>query len=117
MFIGHSAVGFASKRSAPATNAGLFLGAAWLLDLLWPMFLLLGIEHVEIGPRGDSPFLTLVFTFAIGFWSLIVFLLVAYIANITGPPPPDTKSLAVFALSGFLLPLWGWWVDRHRARA
>jgi len=216
MFIGHPAVGFAAKRVAPATNAGLLLGAAWLLDLLWPIFLLLGIEHVEIGPRGESPFLTLVFTDypwshsllmtivwsvlaglaywivtryatgaifigllvtshwildfvthrpdlplwpggpkyglrlwnsvvgtivvesvlfiigvaiyarvtrsrdrigSIGFWALIVFLIVVYIANLTSPPPPNVKALAIGALAGFLLPLWGWWVDRHRVPA
>ena len=208
MFIGHAAVGFASKRLAPATNAGLFLGAAWLLDLLWPVFLLIGIEHVVIGPRGASPFLTLEFThypwshslvmtlvwsalagglywaftkykagavtiaalvtshwvldfvthrpdlplwpggpkaglglwhspagtivievllFAIGvaiymrakrpsvaFWSLIAFLVIAYVANIVGPPPPNVRALAIGALAGYLLPLWGLWADRKR---
>ena len=208
MFIGHAAAGFGSKRVAPATNVGLMLGAAWLLDLLWPIFLLIGIEQVVIGPRGPSPFLTLEFThypwshsllmtllwsalagaiywavtkyrtgaltiaalvtshwvldfithrpdlplwpggpkvglglwhspaativvevilFIIGvaiyarakrptvaFWILIAFLVVAYIANILGPPPPNVRALAFGALAGYLLPLWGWWADRKR---
>jgi hypothetical protein len=48
MFIGHFAVGFAAKRAAPKTSLGLLLGAPVLLDLLWPIFLLLGWEEVRI---------------------------------------------------------------------
>src|SRR6266550_2225689 len=50
MFIGHNAVGFASKKLAPSTSLLLLMGAPMLLDLLWPVFLLLGIEHVRIQP-------------------------------------------------------------------
>ena len=50
MFIGHNAVGFASKKLAPSTSLLLLMGAPMLLDLLWPIFLLLGIEHVRIAP-------------------------------------------------------------------
>src|SRR5437867_11080197 len=50
MFIGHNAVAFAAKRVAPKTSLGTLMAAAMLLDLLWPIFLLLGIEHVRIAP-------------------------------------------------------------------
>jgi len=50
MFIGHNAVGFASKGLAPRTSLLWLMGAPMLLDLLWPIFLLLGIEHVIIQP-------------------------------------------------------------------
>src|SRR5216684_3144484 len=50
MFIGHNAVGFASKKLAPSTSLLLLMGAPMLLDLFWPIFLLLGIEHVRIQP-------------------------------------------------------------------
>jgi len=50
MFIGHNAVGFASRKLAPKTSLLLLMGAPMLLDLLWPIFLLLGIEHVRIAP-------------------------------------------------------------------
>jgi len=50
MFVGHFAVGFASKRAAPRTSLGVLLAAPLLLDLLWPIFLLLGLEHVAIVP-------------------------------------------------------------------
>jgi len=50
MFIGHFAVGFASKRVAPRTSLALLIAAALLADILWPIFLLLGWEHVRIDP-------------------------------------------------------------------
>ena len=50
MFIGHFAIGFASKRVAPRTSAALLIAAALFADILWPIFLLLGWEHVRIDP-------------------------------------------------------------------
>lgn len=50
MFIGHNAVALASKRIAPRTSLGILTAAAMLPDLIWPIFLLLGIEHVRIAP-------------------------------------------------------------------
>jgi hypothetical protein len=50
MFIGHFAVGFASKRAAPRTSLALLIAAALLADVLWPIFLLFGWEHVRIDP-------------------------------------------------------------------
>src|SRR3954462_15995830 len=50
MFIGHFAVAFAAKPAAPAASLGtLFLACEWV-DLVWPLFLLAGIERVEIRP-------------------------------------------------------------------
>jgi hypothetical protein len=60
MFIGHFAVGFASKRYAPQTSLGTLIAAAVLLDLLWPIFVLLGWEQVKIAP-GDTAFTPLEF--------------------------------------------------------
>ena len=60
MFIGHFAVGFASKRYAPKTSLGTLIGAAVLLDLLWPVFVLLGWEQVRIDP-GNTAFTPLDF--------------------------------------------------------
>jgi hypothetical protein len=50
MFIGHFAVGFASKRLAPQSSLVPLLVAPLLADILWPIFLLLGWEHVRIVP-------------------------------------------------------------------
>lgn len=55
MFIGHFAVGFASKKFAPRTNLALLVAAPLWLDILWPIFLLLGWEHVRIDP-GNTRF-------------------------------------------------------------
>src|SRR5207342_1458190 len=60
MFIGHYAVGLASKEFAPRSSMGVLIGAPILLDLIWPVFLLLGWEHVSIVPNGN-PFLRLHF--------------------------------------------------------
>ena len=62
MFIGHFAVGFASKRIAPRASLAPLLAAPLLADLLWPMFLLLGVERVSVNPSGRNPFLALRFT-------------------------------------------------------
>ena len=50
MFIGHFGVGFAAKKVAPKPSLATFFFASQFIDLLWPILLLLGIEHVEIDP-------------------------------------------------------------------
>jgi hypothetical protein len=52
MFIGHFAVGFAAKRFAPRSLLGALMAAPVFLDMLWPVFLLLGWEHPRIGCGG-----------------------------------------------------------------
>jgi hypothetical protein len=214
MFLGHFAVGFGAKRAAPAVSLGALFAAGQLADLLWPTFLLLGIEHVEIRPgittvtpldfisypyshslvaliawgilfgagyallnrsrlaaaitiavvvishwmldvlvhRPDMPVtiggaarlgfgvwnsvpMTLIaelLMFAAGvvmyarrtrardrigsiaFGSLVGFLLVVYLANVFGPPPPSVSAVAWSAQAMWLLVIWAYWVDRHR---
>ena len=53
MFVGHFAVGFASKRFAPRASLGVLMAAPTLLDLLWPVFLAAGWEQVRID-LGDT---------------------------------------------------------------
>lgn len=60
MFVGHYAVGLAVKKFAPRTSLGLLIAAPLLLDLLWPIFLLIGWEQVSIQPN-PNPFLRLSF--------------------------------------------------------
>ena len=50
MFIGHYAVALGAKRAAPGVSLGTLFLATQLVDLLWPLFLLLGFEHVRIDP-------------------------------------------------------------------
>jgi hypothetical protein len=49
-----------------------------------------------------------------GFWGLVAFLLITYVANLFGPPPPSMQAVGVAGNAMWLLVLWGWWVDRHR---
>jgi len=60
MFIGHFAVGFAAKRVAPRASLGVLLAAPLFLDLLWPVFMLLGIESARIAP-GDTRYTPMAF--------------------------------------------------------
>jgi len=86
MFIGHYAVGFASKRFAPRASLGTLIVAPILLDILFPIFLLAGWESARIVPAA-TPFLTISLDdypwshsllaaaiwgvlFALGYWAL-----------------------------------------------
>lgn len=60
MFIGHFALGFAAKRAAPRTSLATLVAAASFIDILWPAFVLLGIETVRIDP-GNTAFTPLDF--------------------------------------------------------
>ena len=215
MFIGHNAVAFAAKGVAPKTSLGTLMAAAMLLDLIWPIFLLLGIEHVRIatgatkftpldfydypwthslamsiawgiafgvaywvatrsgrgaivvalcvvshwvldlvvhrpdlplwpgGPKfgfglWNYPRATMAIEFtmyliaimiyrdtthardkvgSIGFWTFVVVLFGIYLSTAFSPPPPNTRTIAIMALTGWLLPLWAAWFDRHREAA
>lgn len=50
MFIGHFGLAFAARRVAPAVSLGTTIFAAEFLDALWPLFVMAGIERVEIVP-------------------------------------------------------------------
>lgn len=213
MFLGHYAAGFAAKPLAPRFSLGAAFLGAQLLDLIWPLLLLAGVEHARIDPgntaftpldfydypwthslltaagwgvayaivvylvtkrprfaaiggllvlshwlldavvhRPDLPLVphgaakigfglwnhvaatviveTLLFGIAvalylrvtrpldrIGRWALaalILFLVAISAANLVSPPPPSMDAVAWASLSLWLLPLWGWWIDKHR---
>jgi len=215
MFIGHFGVGFAAKAVAPRTSLGTLFLAAQFIDLLWPMFLLLGIERVRIDPHASAatpldfvhyPFshsLATVLGWALligggyyairryprgaavaaalvvshwlldaivhpsdlplypgsevfvglGLWSsligtlafelaifavgvslylkstralkgrdfvlglLIAVLLLIYVGNLFGSPPPNVMAIAWVGEAQWLLVLWGYWADRRRVPA
>jgi hypothetical protein len=48
------------------------------------------------------------------FWALVVFLVIVYLANVFGPPPPSTAAVAWSAQAMWLLVAWAYWIDRHR---
>lgn len=79
MFIGHFGVGFGAKRVTPGISLGLLFIAAQFIDLLWPTFLLLNIEQVQI-VQSTTSITPLQFThypfshslLAVILWSLLV---------------------------------------------
>jgi hypothetical protein len=50
MFIGHTAAAFAAKKAAPQIRLGTLLLAAQFADLIFPLFVLFGAEHVMPAP-------------------------------------------------------------------
>jgi membrane-bound metal-dependent hydrolase YbcI (DUF457 family) len=60
MFVGHLAVALVAKRATPAVNLGWLMAGVTALDLIWPVLVLAGIEHVRIVP-GATAFTPLVF--------------------------------------------------------
>lgn len=78
MFIGHYGVGLALKRYAPYTSLGTLMFAALWVDILWPVFLLSGVERVRIMP-GATEVAPLVFEYypfshslmAVIFWAVV----------------------------------------------
>lgn len=213
MFIGHFGVGFISKKIDAKPSLGTYFLASQFIDLLWPLFLLLGIEHVNIDPgntaftpldfiyypfthgfvsvliwsvlfagvyyflkkdkrssiilglvvmshwfldllthRPDLPltwwsdfkvglglwnsvlltvivegalFLGAVYIYlnftkaknkigSIGTYSLVAFLIVVYVMNLIGPPPPNEQAIGFAGLSMWLIVVWGYWIDRNR---
>jgi membrane-bound metal-dependent hydrolase YbcI (DUF457 family) len=212
MFLGHYAAALLAKRAVPVASLGALVAAAQLPDLVWPVFLLLGWERVEITP-GDTAFTPLAFVHypwshslllvvawalaaalavrlrsrppaigalacalvvshwvldvvthrpdlplypggpvvGFGLWrsvpgtllvELAMFLMAAwlslrtvlrpqrvgrlavgaflstllliYIGNVVGPPPPSPKAVAVVALGQWLLVAWAGWLDQRR---
>jgi hypothetical protein len=212
MFIGHHAVALAAKPLAPRVSLGVLFAATMGIDLLWPIFLLLGLEHVRVAPgitaftpldfydypithsllavlgwsiaaavvywlfrrswrdaiivgaavlshwvldfiahRPDLPLwptgpkvglglwnsiagtvivevamfiaglaLYLRATSArdrigvIALWSLVVFLGIIYVANMTSPPPPSARAIGFAGLAQWLFVPWAWWIGKHR---
>lgn len=85
MFIGHFGVGLAAKKFDTKPSLGTLFLASQFVDLLWPIFLLVGLEHVVIEP-GNTAFTPLNFVdypishgfFSVLIWS-ILFGLIYYI--------------------------------------
>lgn len=50
MFVGHFGAGFAAKSVASRVSLGTLLVSVQWADLIWPLLLLAGVEHVRIVP-------------------------------------------------------------------
>lgn len=62
MFIGHFGVGLGAKKIDSKPSLGTLFFASQFIDLIWPIFLLLGIEQVIIEP-GNTVFTPLNFIY------------------------------------------------------
>ncbi|MFN8060929.1 MAG: hypothetical protein U0Q12_17360 [Vicinamibacterales bacterium] len=62
MFVGHLGVALGTKAVAPKVPLGSLVAAAFFLDLVWPVLLLVGVEQVRIDP-GNTAFTPLAFTY------------------------------------------------------
>ena len=54
---------------------------------------------------------------SVGRWGFVVWvalLILIYLGSLSGPPPPDVRTLAWAAFGLWLFPLAAWWFDRHR---
>jgi hypothetical protein len=54
MFLGHYAVALGAKRAAPKASLGTLVMASQFIDLLWPVLLLAGVEHVRLAPGNTT---------------------------------------------------------------
>jgi membrane-bound metal-dependent hydrolase YbcI (DUF457 family) len=106
MFVGHLAVAFASKRASPTTSLGWFVAAGTTADLLWPVFLLVGIERVSIVPHAMA-FNSLVFDSYPWSHSLLMLMvwgvLLAVFAHWCGVARTGAVFIAILVVSHWLL--------------
>ena len=74
MFIGHFGIGLAAKKIDNKPSLGTLFMASQFIDLLWPIFLIFGLEKVKIDP-GNTAFTPLDFVyypFSHGFVSVLI---------------------------------------------
>ena len=106
MFVGHLAVAFASKRLRPEVSLGWFVAAATTLDLVWPLFMLLGVEQVRIAAVGTG-FNRLVFDSYPWSHSLLMAVIwgaaLAAIARWRGVAAPAAYLIALLVVSHWVL--------------
>jgi hypothetical protein len=106
MFVGHSAVALAVKTRVPRVSLGVLLAAAFWLDLLWPILLLLGVERVRVDP-GNTAFAPLAFDSYP--WSHSLLLAAAWSAAGTlfwrarGGTPGEAAAIGLLVLSHWVL--------------
>lgn len=108
MFIGHFGLGFAAKKASHKPSLGTAFFAAQFIDLLWPFFLLSGIEKVSIDP-GNTAFTPLNFISYPFSHSLVAVLVWSFLfGGIYYFVKKDKKSsllLALLVISHWLLDL------------
>jgi membrane-bound metal-dependent hydrolase YbcI (DUF457 family) len=106
VFVGHLALGLAAKRSVPQVGLGWLIAAVVTADLLWPIFVLAGIETVRIQP-GATAFTPFVFESYPWSHSLVMLtiwgLVLALLARLRGIDGKALPLLALLVVSHWLL--------------
>jgi hypothetical protein len=100
MFLGHYAAALLAKRAVPVASLGALVAAAQLPDMVWPVFLLLGWERVEIAP-GDTAFTPLSFVHYP--WSHSLLLVVVWALAAALAARLCSRPLMVGAVAGALV--------------
>lgn len=120
MFVGHAALAFAAKARVPRASLVAFLAATFGLDMLWPVFILAGIERVRIEP-GNTAFTPLAFDWypwshslvmAAAWGSIAGIAVFAWRRNVVEAALVDALVVSHWTLDfvthGPDLPLWPW---------
>ncbi len=100
MFLGHVGVALAAKRPAPEVSLGGLMVAANWLDLIWPLFLLLGWEQLRIDP-GNTALTPLEFTYYP--WTHGLLIVIGWAMLLGIPVGWRYRSLRVGSLIGALV--------------
>lgn len=120
MFVGHLAAAFVGKRTSRSTSLAWLVLAVMFVDLIWPLFLLAGIERVRIDP-GNTAFTPLAFDHYPWTHSLLMGIAwgvaLGAAASSRGVSTAGASLLAVLVASHWVLdfishrpdlPLWPW---------
>ncbi len=113
MFIGHYALAFGAKRLAPSVSLGTLFLACQLADLLWPTFLMMGLERVEIDP-GNTLVTPLNFVSYPYSHSLVMLLVLAAVFAAAYSLRRGARIVAALTLGGLVVSHWVLDVITHR---
>ena len=126
------------RSSRDALVCGIAVCSHWLLDLLVhrPDLQLMPGLSARVGfGLWNSVSATLIIEFSIlligillyyyttkpsdwwgctGFWAMTAFIILIYIGNIFGPPPPNSTLFAWVGQAQWLIVVWGYWIEKHR---
>lgn len=92
----------------PKVGLGLWNSVAattWVEGLMFVAGVALYLRHTKAPTWKGQASLWSFLLFAVGIYTL---------DTLGGPPPPSERFLAYFALTAWITPLWGWWMERTR---
>jgi hypothetical protein len=103
MFIGHFALGYAAKKWAPQLSLGVLFAAVVLADLIWPVLVALGIEHVRIAPgyTASTPFEFISYPYSHSLLTLVLW--GGILGWITAPQMPAFALVVALVVSHWVL--------------